>query len=109
MICAIVNDNPEGQLLSLVYNSAMSKYPCRTCWYALFQNGSDLQLTCITILFRIKGENMSDPDAAKRAPLRTTKLDRDLRSTMTKNSEFKDLSSKKIIAFVLFTIIDVFC
>ena len=52
---------------------------------------------------------MSDPDAAKRAPLRTTKLDTDLRSTMTKSSEFKDLSSKKIIAFVLFTIINVFC
>lgn len=31
-LCLIVNDNPEGQLLALVYNSAKAKFPCRCCW-----------------------------------------------------------------------------
>lgn len=31
VICLVVNDNPEGQLLSLVYGSAQAKLPCRMC------------------------------------------------------------------------------
>ena len=30
-IACVVNDNPEGQLLSLVYGHAKAKFPCRMC------------------------------------------------------------------------------
>lgn len=39
---------------------------------------------------------MSDPHAAERANLRTTSVDLSLRSQMTKASQFKALSSKKL-------------
>lgn len=32
VICAIVNDNPEGQLLCLTYDSSKAQKPCRSCW-----------------------------------------------------------------------------
>lgn len=31
VIACVVNDNPEGQLLSLVYGHAKANYPCRMC------------------------------------------------------------------------------
>ena len=31
VICVVVNDNPEGQLLALVYGSANAQFPCRMC------------------------------------------------------------------------------
>ena len=30
-ICAIINDNPEGQLLAGVYGSMKAQLPCRMC------------------------------------------------------------------------------
>jgi hypothetical protein len=31
VICAVVNDNPEGHRLTGVYGSAKAQFPCRMC------------------------------------------------------------------------------
>jgi len=35
-ICIVVNDNPEGQLLAGIFNSALANFPCRICWWCTF-------------------------------------------------------------------------
>ena len=32
IVACVVNDNPEGQLMALVFNSALSNYGCTMCW-----------------------------------------------------------------------------
>ena len=34
-LCILVNDNPEGQLMALMYNSAKSACPCRMCTWVV--------------------------------------------------------------------------
>jgi hypothetical protein len=31
-IAIVINDNPEGQRLCGIYDSAIAQFPCRMCW-----------------------------------------------------------------------------
>ena len=51
LMCLVVNDNPEGQKLVGVYDSAKANYGCRVCW--------------------CKGANFSRPGKGRQADMRT--------------------------------------
>lgn len=72
VICCVINDNPEGQLLALVYNSAKAKFPCRTCW--------------------VHGHDFCDPDQGNIARLRTVAQDQESRLRLESQADFKGLS-----------------
>lgn len=74
VICIVVNDNPEGQLLTLVYHSSMAKFPCRTCW--------------------VRGEDFSKPRKGEQARLRTVTDDLHQRQQLTTEKELNGLSRK---------------
>ena len=72
VICAIVNDNPEGQLLTLTYDSAKTSRPCRSCWYRPFYC---FYWFCLIFSYlwrlhndgRVKSESLNDPQALESA------------------------------------------
>ena len=82
-LCVIINDNPEGQLLSLVYDSAKAKQPCRMCRWVT--QGQQLFIGYLMILSfsvprRCPGELFSDPTRGATYPLRTTDATEQLRT-----------------------------
>ena len=104
-LCILVNDNPEGKLMALMYNSAKAKCPCRMCkWVSnivqFFQTFCWKNLCFLRCEnARCKGVHFNDPNEGLQSPFRTTaetsaSVDAVKRLKRGKPAAAKKLSSK---------------